>query len=250
MPQETQQNFIKEITSNITSSVVKQEDNKLRIEDRAGHDWYRFVLSFPPHLVRDYIDKFGLQNGNTVLDPFCGTGTTLVECKKLNIDSIGIESNPMANFASQVKVHWTVNPDALLDHAKQIAKVAIERLALDGIEDQYLPLFSPGKKPSTILRTLSEDSNKLILKDSISPLPLHKAIVLLDTIYELGDNRFTNHERLAFAKMIVFGASNLHFGPEVGVGRIKKDAPVITIWSDNMRVIAEDLRGPPRDKQS
>jgi hypothetical protein len=148
----------------------------------------------------------------------------------------------MANFASRVKVHWTVNPDALLDHAKQIAKVAVERLALDGIEDHYLPLFSSGKKPLTVLRNLSEDSSKLILKNSISPLPLHKALVLLDTINEFGDNRFTDHELLAFAKMIVFGASNLHFGPEVGVGRIKKDAPVITIWSDNMRVIAEDLR--------
>jgi hypothetical protein len=25
--------------------------NKLMGEDRAFHDWYRFVLSFPPHLV-------------------------------------------------------------------------------------------------------------------------------------------------------------------------------------------------------
>ncbi|MBI5605741.1 MAG: DNA methyltransferase, partial [Deltaproteobacteria bacterium] len=105
MAQQTQQNFIKEITDdNNTDNGFKQEDNKLRIEDRAGHDWYRFVLSFPPHLVRDYIKKFGIQKGDTVLDPFCGTGTTLVECKKLNIHSIGIESNPMANFASRVKV--------------------------------------------------------------------------------------------------------------------------------------------------
>jgi hypothetical protein len=40
--------------------VVKREDNKIRLHDRAVHQWYRFVLSFPPHLVRDYISKFGL----------------------------------------------------------------------------------------------------------------------------------------------------------------------------------------------
>ena len=34
--------------------------NKLDQQDRAFHDWYRFVLSFPPHLVRDYIQKFKL----------------------------------------------------------------------------------------------------------------------------------------------------------------------------------------------
>lgn len=53
--------------------------NKLDSQDRAFHDWYRFVLSYPPHLVRDYLEDFGLDSSHTVLDPFCGTGTTLVE---------------------------------------------------------------------------------------------------------------------------------------------------------------------------
>ena len=58
--------------------VIKREDNKIRLHDRAVHQWYRFVLSFPPHLVRDYISKFGLNAQRRVLDPFCGTGTTSV----------------------------------------------------------------------------------------------------------------------------------------------------------------------------
>ncbi|MDG4550186.1 MAG: hypothetical protein P9F19_12270, partial [Candidatus Contendobacter sp.] len=34
--------------------------NKLHFHDKQFHDWYRFVLSFPPHLVRRYIERFGL----------------------------------------------------------------------------------------------------------------------------------------------------------------------------------------------
>jgi len=37
--------------------------NKLRVEDRAAHDWYRFVLSFRPHLIRTYTERFGLSPG-------------------------------------------------------------------------------------------------------------------------------------------------------------------------------------------
>lgn len=119
-----------------------REDNKLRIEDRAAHDWYRFVLSFPAHLVRTYLDRFGLQPSHTVLDPFCGTGTTLVECKKFGFPSCGIEPNPMASFASRTKVDWEVDPDALITHATQVAKLALEKLSSDGIEDEEgLPLF-------------------------------------------------------------------------------------------------------------
>lgn len=55
------------------------EQNKLYSEDTSIHDWYRFVLSFPPHLVRQYLEDFNIKSGDVVLDPFCGTGTTLVE---------------------------------------------------------------------------------------------------------------------------------------------------------------------------
>ena len=79
-----------------SASDAGREDNKLRVGDRAAHDWYRFVLSYPPHLVRDYVARFGLGPHHRVLDPFCGTGTTLVECKKLGIASVGVEANPMA----------------------------------------------------------------------------------------------------------------------------------------------------------
>jgi len=79
--------------------------NDLTVEDRAYHDWYRFVLSFPPHLVRHYLDQFGANAGSMVLDPFCGTGTTLVESKKLGIASVGCEANPVTHFASTVKLN-------------------------------------------------------------------------------------------------------------------------------------------------
>jgi len=108
-----------------------REDNKLRLEDRAAHDWYRFVLSFPAHLVRSYIDRFGLEPTQNVLDPFCGTGTTLVECKKLGIQSYGIEPNPMAAFASRAKVDWEIDPDHLIAHATLVAKLAADKCAME-----------------------------------------------------------------------------------------------------------------------
>src|SRR5712692_8146765 len=37
-------------------------DNRLQLSDRAAHDWYRFVLSFPPHLVRNYLERLANRN--------------------------------------------------------------------------------------------------------------------------------------------------------------------------------------------
>jgi hypothetical protein len=83
---------------------------------------------------------------------------------------------------------------------------------------------------------------KLLLKDSISPAPLHKTLVLLETLAAHTDERFSAHQRVALAKAIVFGISNLHFGPEVDVGPAKSDAPVIDLWMNGVRIMAEDLR--------
>lgn len=91
------------------------ERNKLAVEDRAFHDWYRFVLSYPAHLVREYLTEFGLTEQDVVLDPFCGTGTTVVESKLQGIQSIGLEANRFAQFAGNVKVDWAVNSQALVE---------------------------------------------------------------------------------------------------------------------------------------
>jgi hypothetical protein len=213
--------------------------NKLLPEDRAAHDWYRFVLSYPPHLVRDYVQRFGLHGNQLLLDPFCGTGTTIVEAKKLGIPSVGVEASPMAAFASRVKVSWTPAPAGLMHHASLVADMTRQVLNAEGIHDDS-PLRLP-LDASIPLKGLPPEKEKLILNSSISPLPLHKVLTLLDCLERNRDARYYEHERLALAKVIVFSVSNLNFGPEVGVGVAKQDAAVVRAWLEEVRVMSEDL---------
>jgi DNA modification methylase len=222
--------------------------NKLQPEDQSVHDWYRFVLSFPPHLVNSYIKKFKLRENQTLLDPFCGTGTTLVEAKRLGIPSVGIEANVMAHFASQVKVDWEVAADGLFKHAAKVADLAIKKLESAGVEDG--PLFQINLNKKTVLQILEPERAKLLLKDSISPLPLHKTLVLLETLKQTRHEDYYRHELLALAKALVFSISNLRFGPEVGIGRLKRDAPVIAVWLHEVKKMADDLRQLPRGKNT
>jgi SAM-dependent methyltransferase len=224
--------------------VWRREDNKLQRHDRAAHQWYRFILSFPPHLVRDYIKKFELDESHCVLDPFCGTGTTLVECQKLGVQAIGLESNPVACFASRTKLNWQIEPDALWGHAQKIAALTeakLEEFGLENNSELMLLETANGYSPKD-LHKLPADLTKLILKDSISPLPLHRTLTLLTTLEKNRDERFYDHERLAFAKALVNEISNLHFGPEVGVGPAKFDVPVVSLWLESIRETVEDLR--------
>lgn len=226
------------------ASLAHPNRNRLAADDRAVHDWYRFVLSFPPHLVREYLARFDIGPNQAVLDPFCGTGTTLVECKKLGVSYYGVEANPLACFASQTKVNWDVDPLGLLNHAGQIAQAAMTALDAQGLSDETLPLLrGPLPDANTALRTLPSAQMALLLANSISPLPLHKTLVLLDQIAQHEDRRYIDYERLALARAAVLYASNLEFGPEVGVGATKEDAAVVAPWLELVGQMAADLTG-------
>ncbi|MCW5549667.1 MAG: hypothetical protein KIT44_11955 [Opitutaceae bacterium] len=217
------------------------ELNRLAPEDRSVHDWYRFVLSYPPHLVRDYVSKFGLENGQTVLDPFCGTGTTLIEAKKSRIGSIGIEAHPFSHFASATKLDWMVDPHRMLANADYIAAEAAAELARNGIVDSLQGELGFEPPAMRHLRSLSSEEMDLLLTDSISPLPLHKTLALRDCIEKYANPEWHAHLKLALAKALVGPIGNLHFGPEVGVGKPKEDAPVISSWLNIVRQMASDL---------
>lgn len=217
-----------------------RETNRVYLEDQPVHRWYRFVLSFPPHLVRTYLDRFQIKPGQKVLDPFCGTGTTLVECKKLGIASVGLEANPMAAFASSTKLDWLPDPAGLIQHSRRVADRAFDLLEREGIEDTFT--LTTQAHGNYTLRRLPDEQAALLLAHSISPLPLHKALLLLECLAECRDEKYYAHQLLALASTIVGSSSNLHFGPEVGVGPPKADAPVIQPWLDAVSAMAGDLR--------
>jgi len=204
--------------------------NRVSEADATIHNWYRFVLSFPPHLVRDYLaDRFatrgGLTRGQTILDPFCGTGTTIVEARRLGYEAVGIEAHPMAHFASRVKANWIGNPGEIERLAALTAGTAERTRAAT-------------RKP----RTLDAEQKKLLLKDCICEGPLNKVLILNATIEKVFPPDLIDYARLALAKVAVSTASNLHFGPEVGVRGCKLDADVFGAWQLQMKIIAGDLR--------
>jgi len=201
-------------------------DNRLQPADESVHGWYRFVLSFPPPLVRDLAGKLGVGRGGRILDPFCGTGTTLVECMKIGVDSVGVDGTPMGRFASRVKTDWRPSAAGLIEDAAQVAREARSRIE-----------SGEGKA----LRCLSAETQKTLLKGSLSPLPMHSTLVLLDVLSEREGSVYFDHERLALAKALPCDIGNLKFGPEVGVGTVKDEVDVVEVWHRAVWQIAKDL---------
>lgn len=59
-----------------------------------------------------FLDTVPFADRSTVLDPFCGSGTVLLEANLRGHDAVGLDVNPMAQLISQVKV-TAIAPAAL-----------------------------------------------------------------------------------------------------------------------------------------
>ena len=78
-------------------------DAKSWSSDYGTHGFHRYVGRFPSHVIRALINYFGASSNDIVLDPFCGSGTTLVESRMLGVKATGIEISPLSAMMSRVK---------------------------------------------------------------------------------------------------------------------------------------------------
>ena len=62
-----------------------------------------YPAKFVAELPRALLNILPIPAGTVVLDPFCGSGTTLVECQRREVPSFGIDLNPIACLMARVK---------------------------------------------------------------------------------------------------------------------------------------------------
>lgn len=73
----------------------------------AGY-WGNFIPQIPNQLLRRFTKK-----GEWVLDPFLGSGTTLIECKRLGRNGIGVELQPDVINLAKENISKEENPDKI-----------------------------------------------------------------------------------------------------------------------------------------
>ncbi len=113
------------------------------------HEFYRYPARFSPQFAGAAVRAFTDQ-GDLVIDPFVGGGTSLVESQRLRRPSIGADINPLATFVSGAKtdLYMESSLDQLREVAVKVLEIPLavgERLHSDWADDGYWRNISGGE---------------------------------------------------------------------------------------------------------
>ncbi|MDD5721099.1 MAG: DNA methyltransferase [Candidatus Pacebacteria bacterium] len=156
--------FEKEFNINypkINSATYKSLVNYASDLDLPIQSWYRYKEGYSIKLVDQVLTKYNVKQGDLIVDPFCGSGSTLLQAKINRCNSIGFEINPFSAFLAKVKTQDYKKQDILIfnenviELKKVTSKQNVDIPKLSTIEQ----LFE--KKALFYLLTLKDKINKI-----------------------------------------------------------------------------------------
>lgn len=81
------------------------------------HGIHEYKGKFNPQIANALLNIFGIRKGKRVLDPFCGSGTTLVECAHRGAVGVGTDVNPLAVYIANAKLSVLAKSPSVVDGA-------------------------------------------------------------------------------------------------------------------------------------
>lgn len=141
----------------------KEQDLPEAERTKHVHRLHPYMGKFIPQLVEIFLRKY---EPKLVYDPFCGSGTTLVEANALGIDSIGTDISEFNTILSKVK---TANYDLIL--LEQETKDILRRLK------EYKDKFNKDNKVNKIFTTKNEYLNKWFSPNALKELLCFKRLI-------------------------------------------------------------------------
>ena len=102
------------------------------------HRWFRYSAGFSGAWAKDLISREMKRRDVRVVDPFAGSGTTLIAAEQCGVESRGIDSHPFVARVTRAKLAYRSSPDAYIRRAKSV--LANARLRHPSLEP-YAPLI-------------------------------------------------------------------------------------------------------------
>jgi tRNA G10 N-methylase Trm11 len=96
--------YISSLDGNLTNyNIINQHNQTRSVNQYLTHWFYPYKGKFHPQMIRACLNIMGVSEGDHVLDPFMGSGTTALESTLLGMNCTGFDMSPLCVLQSRVK---------------------------------------------------------------------------------------------------------------------------------------------------
>lgn len=114
----------------------------------SAHGLHEYKGKFNPQIVRAILNILDISAGSRVIDPFCGSGTSLLECAHLGMEATGLDINPLAVFIANAKITALTTPIEILkrelvESVNRVRSIKTPKTGCGSAREEYLLSWFP-----------------------------------------------------------------------------------------------------------
>ena len=113
-------------------------------KDNPYQRWYRYKEGFSMKFIEKIVEEYGTKNMGILLDPFSGSGTTVIAANKMGYKGIGFEVNPFSFFLMSVKQR-IYKEDEIIKFRNTYQRL-LDEIENNNFENYSLPKLSISEK--------------------------------------------------------------------------------------------------------
>ena len=154
-----------------------------------SHCYHDYPARMIPQIASKLLDIYG-KNAKLLFDPYCGTGTSLVEAIIRGISAIGTDLNPLARLIAESKT-TIVDIDKLTAQIRKLQEIVLKDKDDNG---HFTPTFIPGISKLDFWFKPKVSKNLWTIKDFIDDIldknvQIFFKVVFSETVREVSNTR-------------------------------------------------------------
>lgn len=131
------------------------------------HRWFRYSAGFSSDWAVEVLKGYAQKNEPSVLDPFAGSGTTLLASEQVGYKSYGFESHPFVYRIARAKLLWHSEVSSFLDKSKLLLSHSVGKLS--PLPSQIPPLLAKCYTQESLQELFALRDSFFALKDDSEP---------------------------------------------------------------------------------
>ncbi len=183
------------------------------------YNWFYYKEGFSGDLVWNLLKELEIPKKSGILDPFCGTGNTLLACQQAGYNAIGFDILPLGVFVSNTKLQCDYDMELLKEKIKEISSLKFGETHLKWPDLKFIDI-----------------------KQAFSRYARNDILFFKEKILEIEDEKIRNFIFLALLSIVGQASNTKKDGGVIRIVRKQHLAPVRYLLRNKLKRMYRDLK--------